>query len=160
LNCDQKRRRSATLPIYILAYLVFATAPAFPEGSAAPRAEKWRPKNGIYAEPGTGFNARCGEFGDTLIEWNDNYISGGEEGCKIAKVSDMATGSIKLDVLCTNSDTETPYKEIILLKKVNDKTIFFRETQNGKFSRDGGEMTYCPAPAQRLYIDSKKKRGR
>ena len=159
MNCDQKHRRSVTLPIYIIACLVFAPVPAFPEEGTKPPAEKWRPRNGTYAEPGTGFNARCGEYGDTLIEWNDNYISGGEEGCKIAKVSDMAPGSIKLDVLCTNSDTETPYKEIILLKKVNDKTIFFRETQNGKFTRDGGEMTYCPESAQRLYIDSKKKRS-
>jgi hypothetical protein len=160
LNCDQKRSSSATLPIYILACLVFATAPAFPEGSAAPLAEKWRPKNGTYAEPGTRFNARCGKFGDTQIEWAKKSINGGEEGCEIDKVSDTAPGSIKLDVLCTNSDTETPYREIILLKRVNDKTIFIRETQNGKFARDGGQMTYCPESAQRLYVDSEKKRGR
>jgi hypothetical protein len=119
---------------------------------------KWRPKDGAYATPGPDFTARCGEYGDTRIDWNDNFISGGEEGCKIVKLSDTASGSIKLDVVCESADREGhPYKEIILLKKIDEKTIFVRETQDGKFKRPGGSMAYCPDSTQRSYSASKKK---
>ena len=156
LNREQKCHRVVALPATLLC-LVIAAIPAFAEGGIKPAAEKWRPKNGTYAEPGANFNARCGEFGDTQIEWGENSISGGEEGCTIAKVSDTASGAIRLDVLCTNSEREKPYKEIAILKKVDDKTIFIRETQNGKFKRAGGPMSYCPEEAQRLYSESRKK---
>lgn len=119
---------------------------------------KWRPKDGTYATPGPDFVARCGEYGDMRIDWGDNFTSGGEEGCKITKLSDTAPGSIRLDVICESADREGhPYKEIILLKKIDEKTIFVRETQDGKFRRSGGSMAYCPENAQRLYSDSKKK---
>lgn len=120
--------------------------------------DKWRPKDGTYATPGPNFDARCVEYGDTQIDWNDNFISGGEEGCKITKLTDTAPGSIRLDVACESADREgRPYKEIILLKKIDEKAIFVRETQDGKFKRPGGSMAYCPDSAQRLYNDSKKK---
>lgn len=119
---------------------------------------KWRPKDGTYATPGSNFDARCGEYGDMQIDWSDNFISGGEEGCKITKLSDTAPGSIRLDVVCESADREGhPYKEIIILKKIDEKTIFTRETQDGKFRRSGGSMAYCPDGAQRMYSDSKKK---
>lgn len=127
------------------------------EGPRSAR-DKWRPKDGTYATPGPNFDARCGEYGDTQIDWNDNFISGGEEGCKITKLTDTALGSIRLDVVCESADREgRPYKEIILLKKIDEKAIFVRETQDGKFKRPGGSMAYCPDSAQRLYNDSKKK---
>ena len=119
---------------------------------------QWRPKDGTYATPGSNFDARCGEYGDTRIDWSDNFISGGEEGCKITKLSDTAPGSIRLDVVCDSADREGhPYKEIILLKKIDERTIFLRETQDRKFRRSGGPMAYCPDSAQRMYSDSKKK---
>jgi len=120
--------------------------------------DRWRPKDGTYAEPGPGFDARCGEYGDTQIDWSSNLISGGEEGCKIAKLSDPAPGSIKLDVVCESADREgRPYKEIILLKKIDEKTIFIRETQDGKFKRPGGRMAYCPDKLQRSYKENNRK---
>jgi hypothetical protein len=130
-----------------------------PAEEAAPTAvEKWRPKGGTYAEPGPDFSARCGEYGDTQIDWGASRISGGEEGCKIAKLSDTAPGNITLNVVCYSADSDgRPYREIILLKKIDDKTIFLRETQGGKFKRPGGPMSYCPDEAQRLYETSKKK---
>lgn len=64
----------------------------------------------------------------------------------------------QLDVVCESADREgRPYNEIILLKKIDEKAIFVRETQDGKFKRPGGSMAYCPDSAQRLYNDSKKK---
>lgn len=111
---------------------------------------KWRPKDGTYAEPGPEFDARCGGYGDTQIDWSSNFISGGEEGCKITKLSDTAPGSIRLDVVCYSAEREErSYKEIILLKKIDEKTIFVRETQDGKFRRPGGPMAYCPDELQK-----------
>lgn len=119
---------------------------------------KWRPKGGTYAEPGPSFDARCGEYGDAQIDWSSNFISGGEEGCRITKLSDTAPGSIKLDVVCHSAERgERSYKEVFLLKKIDEKTIFVRETQDGKFKRPGGPMAYCPDEMQRTYSDSKKK---
>jgi hypothetical protein len=119
---------------------------------------KWRPKDGTYAKPGPEFGARCGEYGDMQVDWNSNFISGGEEGCKIVKLSDTAPGSIRLDTVCHSAEREGhPYKEITLLKKIDEKTIFVRETQDGKFRRPGGPMAYCPDDAQSLYSASKKK---
>jgi hypothetical protein len=61
-------------------------------------------------------------------------------------------------VVCESADREGhPYKEIIILRKIDEKTIFTRETQDGKFRRSGGSMAYCPDGAQRMYSDSKKK---
>jgi|1185.fasta_scaffold190229_1 hypothetical protein len=140
------------------AYLFNSTTPALGEERPKPSIEKWRPKGGTYAEPGVAFNARCGEYGDTQIDWEANAINGGEEGCKIVKLSDTSPAVIKLDVVCTDIEREKPYKEIILLRKIDDTTIYLRETQNGKFKRAGGPMAYCPEEAQRLYAQSRKKR--
>ncbi|WFU83772.1 hypothetical protein QA645_13805 [Bradyrhizobium sp. CIAT3101] len=128
------------------------------EESSKTGSDRWRPKDGTYAEPGSEFDARCGEYGDTQIDWSSNFISGGEEGCKIAKLSDTAPGSIRLDVVCRSADREGQrYKEIILLKKIDEKTIFIRETQDGKFKRPGARMTYCPDELQRQYRENNKK---
>jgi hypothetical protein len=135
-----------------------STTPAPGEERPKPSLEKWRPKGGTYAEPGVAFNARCGEYGDTQIDWEANAINGGEEGCKIVKLSDTGPAAIRLDVVCTDIEREKPYKETILLKKIDDTTIYLRETQNGKFKRAGGSMAYCPEEAQRLYAQSRNKR--
>ena len=123
-------------------------------GKRRPRAQK----DGTYAKPGSDFDGRCGEYGDTQIDWSSNLISGGEEGCKIAKPSDSAPDSIRLDVVCTSADREGQrYKEIIVLKKIDEKTIFIRETQDGKFKRPGGRMAYCPDKLQRSYKENNRK---
>jgi len=158
LNWNHKRRHIFALSTFAVLFALSAASPTFAQGSnAKPATEKWRPKDGTYAEPGANFNARCGEFGDTQIEWAENSINGGEEGCKIVKLSDTAPGAIRLDVICTDIEREKPYKEIVLLKKMNEKTIFLRETQNGKFKRPGGKMSYCPEDAQRSYTTARAR---
>lgn len=119
--------------------------------------DKWRPLDGTYAEPGPEFNLRCGEYGDAQIDWADNSISGGEEDCKIIKLTDTAPGCIRLDTICTSAAREgESYKEITLLKKIDEKTIFLRETQDGKFTRSGARMAYCPEDQQRMYQENTK----
>jgi hypothetical protein len=158
LNCDRENSRAVAKAALALTCLLSAAALAFAEESARPATEKWRPKDGVYAEPGASFNARCGEFGDTVIELAEKWTSGGEEGCKIIKLTDTSPGAIRLDVTCTEIDRETPYKEIIVLKKMDEKTIFLRETQNEKFKRPGGPFSYCPEEFQRAYIEQKTKK--
>ncbi len=155
MNWNQKRRHIFALSTFALSFALSAAYPTFAQGgNAKPTTERWRPKDGTYAEPGANFNTRCGEFGDTQIERAENSINGGEEGCKIVKLSDTAPGAIRLDVVCTDIEREKPYKEIVLLKKIDEKTIFLRETQNGKFKRPGGKMSYCPEEAQRMYTEA------
>jgi len=151
-------KRFTSLSMLATLLLSCAGLPIHAQESPKSAPGKWRPKDGAYARPGPGFDARCGEYGDMQIDWSDNFTSGGEEGCKISKLSDTAPGSIRLDVVCESADREGhPYKEIILLKKVDEKTIFVRETQDGKFKRPGGSMAYCPDSAQRMYRESRKK---
>lgn len=97
--------------------------------------DAWRPKDGVYAVTGRGFNDRCLEFGDTSIDWKNNSINGGEEECKINRTTDTAPGELRLDLTCTDIERPTPHTEIIQLKKINETTLFLRETQNGKFGR-------------------------
>jgi|GEM_PF-6940457 len=50
----------------------------------------------------------------------------------------------------------TSNKEIVLLKKIDEKTILLRATQDGKFTDPGGRIVYCPEEQQRMYEESKK----
>ena len=120
-------------------------------------ADKWRPLEGTYAEPGTEFNFRCGEYGDIQINLAENAFSGSEVFCKVVKLTDNAPASIKLDAICRDAqDDAKPRKEIILLKKIDEKIIFVRATQDGKFSDPGYRIVYCPEEQQRMYEEGKK----
>jgi len=121
--------------------------------------EKWRPKDGLYAGS-TGFNDACKDSPDLLLELAEKSLSaGGEELCKIVKLTDTAQGAITLDVACTDIDRETPYKKIILLKKIDENTIFWRSTADAKlkFTYPGVQVSYCPEEDQRLYTEAKAK---
>ena len=101
--------------------------------------DAWRPKDGVYAVTGRGFNDRCLEFGD------------------INRTTDTAPGELRLDLTCTDIERPTPHTEIIQLKKINETTLFLRETQNGKFGRPGAQFAYCPAATQKAYVNARKK---
>jgi len=84
LNCDQHSRRVLLRAAFALTLLSSATTTAFAQDIAKPATEKWRPKEGTYAEPGVNFGLRCGEFGDFIIELNEKSISGNEWSCNLA----------------------------------------------------------------------------
>jgi len=122
--------------------------------------QKWRPKNGIYESPGKDFGQKCRETTDYVIELDEKRISGYEWGCDVTKLTDTGPSAIKLNMTCDNynlaGDLKLPestrFKEVLLLRKVDDDTIFARQTTNGKFARDAGErLAYCPEDAQRTY---------
>jgi hypothetical protein len=157
LNCDQKSRR--VFAAFGLAWLLSGAAPAFAVDSGKPAMEKWRPKDGLYAGP-TNFNDKCRDSPDLFLELADKSLSAaGEEMCKIVKLADTASGTITLDVSCTDVGRERPYKKIILLKKIDKTTIFWRATAEAKlkFTYPGVRVSYCPEEDQRAYMESKKK---
>jgi hypothetical protein len=85
-------------------------------------------------------------------------MGGNEQGCKITKLTDTAPGTIRLHVTCTTLEQKKPHRDIVVLKKIDDKTILYRPATNGKFKYPGERMSYCPEEAQRLFTDSKKNR--
>ncbi len=156
MDCRHKNARflfEAALAFTLLLNATIATDAA--EG----RVEKWRPKDGVYASPDANFSGRCLDFGDAIIELAEKSVSGGEEECKILKLTDTGAGAITFDMSCTDIENQMPHKEIMLLKKIDDKTIFLRETQNGKFGRPGGTFSYCGEKVQRECTLSRRRRG-
>jgi hypothetical protein len=138
----------------------------FAQGISKPATEKWRPKEGTYAEPGANFSLRCGEGGDVIVELKDNSISGNEWSCKVTRLTDTAPGAIRLGMVCydynlaesINSKDPNPeerkFKEIMLLRKIDEKSMFVRRTVNGKFKDPDWRAFYCPDEAQRMYIEA------
>jgi hypothetical protein len=121
-----------------------------------PAAQKWRPKTGPYAQLGADFGKRCKDFGDATIDLAEKTIGSSEQECKIINLTDTASGAIRLDVSCVDTERENPHKEIILLKKVDEKAIFYRQSYKENFKYPGVKYFYCPEEAQRMYIESKK----
>ena len=160
--------------ILLLATLNFACVfnaitPALGEERGKPSIEKWRPKDGTYAGPGKDFESQCGEFGDVVIQLAEKSISGSEWGCKINKLTDTEPGNIKLDMTCNDYNLglsinprdpnvyERKYKEVMLLKRINEKAMSVRKTLNGKFKGSSWQADYCPEEAQRIYMESRAR---
>jgi hypothetical protein len=167
LNRDQNRQRIFLQAAFALTWLLSAGAPAFAQDSTKPATEKWRPKEGTYAEPGANFSLRCGEFGDVTVELAKKTISGNEWSCEITKLTDTAPGTIKLDMICDDSNLaefihdpnpeERKFREVMLLRKIDEKSIFVRKTLDGKFKAPEWRASYCPADAQRMYTEAKAR---
>ena len=129
--------------------------------------EKWRPADGLYASPGKDFEAQCLEYGDFIIELSRNSVGGNEWGCRVRTVSDMADGTVKLDMSCDDYNLaetlgsrgrtaeDRQFRETMLVRQVDGKAISVRKTLNGKFKGPAWRADYCPPGAQRLYADNK-----
>jgi hypothetical protein len=166
LDFDQKRDRILALTAFTLAWLLSAGTSTLAQGISKPATEKWRPKEGTYAEPGANLSLRCGEGGDVIVELKDNSISGNEWSCKVTRLTDAAPGAIRLNMVCydynlaetINSKDPNPeerkFKEIMLLRKIDGKSMFVRRTVNGKFKDPDWRASYCPEEAQRMYIEA------
>jgi hypothetical protein len=143
--------------VSILAFFVLSIAetPIFAQDAARLAAGKWRPKDGTYAGLDANFTMRCGEFGDLIVELAEKSVGGSESSCSVVKLADIAPGTLRLELSCTNSDHPKPRKLSTLLRKIDQKTIVYGEN-NG---RDPGiRYAYCPEETQQLYRDSKARR--
>jgi hypothetical protein len=156
MNCRQTRQRVFMRSAFLLASLIGALAPATAQNSTKPTIEKWRPKDGPYANLGADFSERCRDFGEVTIDLAEKSIGSSEQKCDIIKLTDTAPGAIRLDISCVSTDREEPHKEIILLKKAKENAIFYRQTYKEKFNYPDAKYSYCPEDAQRMYLESKK----
>jgi hypothetical protein len=166
LNRNLRRRHLFALTSTLTCLLGVTTLALAQEG-AKPTGEKWRPKDGTYAAPGKDFESRCGEFGDVIVELAENRVSGNEWNCDVTKLSDTAPDAIKLNMTCDDYNLglaindpkpyDRKFKEIMLLKKLNEMKILVRKTSNGKFAYPRWRASYCSEAAQRMYVEAKAR---
>jgi hypothetical protein len=135
--------RPSVLSVLILGISTVASA----QDASKIAASKWRPTDGIYAVPGANFSARCRDQAEAYVRLADNLIAGNEYGCKIKKMTDTAPGQLKLEAACSDAQTETTKNELILLKRIDDRTFSWRHVTAG--TKDPGiKFSYCPEDAQ------------
>lgn len=157
-----KVHRALAQSAVALACALGAVAPAFAQDAARRAIAKWRPTEGTYAIPGKGFTEACGEFGDLAIALRKKSVSGHEWGCDVRKLTDTGPDSIRIEMTCfdynlaedLNKPEGTEFKEVILLGKVDGKSISVRKTVDGKFKDPEWKAVYCPKEAQQMYRDS------
>jgi len=158
---DHLRRlglRSNLVPI-----LLILTFPTHAQDNARPTGEKWRPKDGLYGSLGKAPPGDCDENETLAIAIDKNSVGGNEWGCTISKITDTGHSSIRLDMACNDLNLaqslfphdehaeEHVFKEIMLIRKINDGTISVRMTSNGKFSgKTGWQVSYCSVDQQRV----------
>jgi hypothetical protein len=166
LDTEHRRYLSAVLAGLVIACILGGTASAFAQTNSKAATDKWRPKDGPYASPGKDFDSQCVEFGDIIIELAKKSISGNEWSCEINKFTDTASSEIRLDMTCSDYNLaeslglpeERKFREVLLLKRIDDKAMSVRKTLNGKFKGPGWQADYCPAEAQRMYIEAEAAR--
>lgn len=153
----------------VLACILSGASSPYAQDSAKPTTEKWRPKDGPYASPGKDFNNQCGEYGDIVIEFADKSVSGHEWSCKVTKLTDTAPDAIRLNITCNDYNLagylfpkdpkadEMEFKEVLLLKKIDEKSMSVRKTLNGKFKDPAWRADYCPEEWQRAYTESRAR---
>jgi hypothetical protein len=157
LDCKQRSHRSFVQIAFGLTCLLGLTVSAIAQQGAKPTTEKWRPKDGVYARPGAHFHDRCLNRTEVFVELANKSIGGDEYNCKISKLSDTGPGAIQLEATCSDVAKERPSREVISLNKIDEKTIFYRGTTDGKDKDAGVRYSYCPEDVQRLDIEAKKK---
>ena len=127
---------------------------AFAQNSSQPSASKWRPKDGVYAVPGTGFGAQCGDMNGAFVELAANSIGGDEDHCKISKMTDSASSTVKLEATCDGVQASAPSRQVFLLKRIDDNTFLWRQITPGKKTDRGTKFSYCPEEIQLLYREN------
>ena len=155
MTCKQKGHRILIRSAVALVCFMGVSERAVAQDRTKQAMEKWRPKNGTYNVQGQDLIKRCNESADLDIEMVERTIRGNEWNCKITKLSDTAPGAIRLDMTCDdynlaefldpkdpNAD-ERKFKEVMLLKKIDDNTIVVRRTRNGKFTDPNWRASYA-----------------
>lgn len=148
------------------AALVALALPAFAQESAAPTIDKWRPKAGVYAEPGKDFKSNCDDSGGLTIDLGEKSVSGYEWGCKVKKITDLGAGSLKVDMVCDdynlaqNLNPRDPnwenrkFNEVMLIKRLDTATISVQKSLNGKLKDAPWRAAYCPPETQRALAEA------
>ena len=156
-----------SLLLWTLAFTCpIASASTHAQDTTKPAIEKWRPKDGIYAVTGKDFTERCENLGDFSVELGEKTITGDEWSCDVKKIT-TGFGAIRLDLNCSDVNLEAGipkpspdsgemrFEETMTFRKVYEKSLFIRKSQDGKSNFSETRVAYCPPKAQRAYLESK-----
>lgn len=158
MNCERTIKHSVVCFALTLIYLLGVVLPAAPQEDTKSSPKKWRPKDGLYAEPGEDFDRRCKEeYGDIVVELAEKLVGGNEWGCKVTKLTDTAPGTIELNVTCydPNVGEDKESAESMTLTRIDETSISVRTMDGGSFKT--WRANYCPDKAQRSYIQQKAR---
>ena len=148
------KRRMAAPSAVTATCLIGMAMPALAQG-VTNSPEKWRPKDGYYTVPAehSADEPPCNVMPDFHVEFRKKWINAGEAfGCKIEKITDVTKDTIRLDLSCdedgSGGDPNDIHwqKEIMTLRKINEKSFVMRMTKQGKFSWPEWRLSYWPAP--------------
>lgn len=128
----------------------------------------WRPTDGYYESPGKDFDADCRkDHGVFTIELAKKWVGGFEWNCDVNKITDTAPGAIKLNMTCYDLNMpssardpnagERPFKGVMLLERINQKSMSVRKTIAGKFKGPSRRADYCPKDVQQQRIEAEKR---
>ncbi|WP_157095793.1 hypothetical protein [Bradyrhizobium sp. AT1] len=164
---NQNRTKLFTLMLMLAALLLPCPGPAAYAQEAARNAfDKWRPKAGVYAEPGKTFRASCDEGGGLTINLREKSVSGYEWGCGVKKITDLGPDSLKVEMVCNdynlaqNVNPRDPdwenrkFNEVMFVKKIDDVTISVQKSLNGKLKDAPWREAYCPLKTQRALAEA------
>ncbi|WP_036007607.1 hypothetical protein [Bradyrhizobium yuanmingense] len=141
--------------------------PAFAQEPPAPTSDKWRPKAGVYAEPGKNFQLDCDESGGLTIDLGRKSVSGYEWSCKVKKINDLGPGSLKVEMVCDdynlaqNLNPRDPnwdsrqFNEIMFIKQLDAAAISLQKSLNGKLKDPPWRAAYCPLSTQRALAEAR-----
>ncbi|MGL9620922.1 hypothetical protein QRQ56_23185 [Bradyrhizobium sp. U531] len=150
----------AMLALMLTAFASVAIAQERP----APAFDKWRPKDGAYAEPGKNFESNCDEGNDMTI--GAKSVSGSEWVCDFKKITDLGPGSLRVEMVCDdynlaqNLNPRDPnwasrqFNEVMFVKRIDDATISVQKSLNGKFKAPPWRAAYCPLETQRALAEA------
>lgn len=142
------------------AALVALAFPALAQEPPAPTFDKWRPKAGVYAEPGKNFQSNCDESGGLTIDLGEKSVSGYEWGCDVRKITDVGPGALKVDMVCDdynlaqNLNSRDPnwanreFNEVMFIKRLDAAAISVQKSLNGKLKDPPWRAAYCPLKTQ------------
>ena len=163
LEVDWVRAGFVQQAAFVLVCALSVATPAVAQQNAEPAHEKWRPKDGLYAAPGKDFKERCADSTEISLHLAERSISGNEWSCDVIKLTDTSPGAIRLDMTCNDynlaeylypKDFEhRVFKEIMLLRRLDARSMSGRKTTNGKFSGSNWRASYCPEDIQRVHIE-------
>lgn len=168
MNCEQADYRGVVGLTLFISMLLGTVASAVAQPSATSTTEKWRPTDGYYESPGRDFDSDCRkEYGVFTIELAEKSVRGFEWNCTIDRINDTTPGTIKLNMTCYDINMPTsardpnagerPFKEVMLLKRINHKSMSVRKTIGGQFKWPSWQADYCPDDVQQIRIEEKKR---
>lgn len=146
-------------------YLIGITPPALAQDGVK-SGVKWRPNDGIYVSAGNNVAERCGDATEFVVGLREKLVGGNEWNCKVDKLSDTASGALRLNLTCNDynlaesldSRDPNPYdrkfRETMTLRKADENSVLIRKTLNGRFRVPEWKGVYCPKEAQRAYLDA------